>query len=51
MIISLPKNKKEIMKDIIPACFFLSRDKTEKVEDSPDGKVIKFPPYNNANLS
>ena len=28
-----------------------SRDKTEKVEHSPDGKVIKFPPCNNTNLS
>ena len=34
-----------------PGCIFLSRVKTEKVEKSPGGKMIKFPSSNNANLS
>ena len=33
------------------ASFFLSRDKTEKVEKSPDGKMIKIPPCMNTNLT
>ena len=34
-----------------PGGFFLSRVKTEKVEKSPDGKLIKIPPCMNANLT
>ena len=34
-----------------PDSIFLSRVKTEKVEKSPGGKMIKFPSSNNANLS